>query len=80
MSDWLGAKFRKLSWVVVLVGCLVTFDTLVFADVPTDRRGRPKPPLGRQLLQTGAVIAAGRPGSVWAAVRTSRGRLRTLWE
>ena len=34
MSEWLGDEFRKISWVLVLVGGLATFYTLMFADGP----------------------------------------------
>src|SRR5262249_39871146 len=66
--DWLAGTYRKLSWVALLVGGLVTFSTLLFADIPLDRRGQPKPPLGWQLLQAGAGPPApgrrGRAGAV----------------
>ena len=80
MIDWLGDKFRKLSWVALAVGVLAAFYTLLFADYPLDRAGRPKPPLGWQLLRDGAVIASGVPGAAWGVVRAVRGRQRTFWE
>jgi hypothetical protein len=80
MSEWVGDKFRKVSWVLLLVGGLTTFYALAFADVPTGRGGRPKPPLGWQLFQTGLVVAAGVPGVTWSVVRAVQGRQRTFWD
>jgi hypothetical protein len=80
MLGQLGSAFRKLSGVIVLVGVMVTFYTLLFAGVPTDRRGRPKPPLAEQLLSTLAVVAVGLPGVAWGVVRATRGKQRTPWE
>ena len=80
MLDRFGSLFRKLSGIVALVGVLATFYTLLFMDVPVDRRGRPKPPLARQLVTTGLVIAAGLPGVAWGVVRAVNGRQKTPWE
>ena len=78
--DQLASTFRKLSGVVTLVGLLVTFYALLFADVPTGRDGRPKPPLRIQLLYTGGMIAAGLPGLGWGVVRAMNDKQKTPWE
>lgn len=80
MFAQLGSNYRKLSAVLCLVGVLVTFYTLAFADVPLNRVGKPKPPLWVQLLQCGALFAAGLPGVVWGIVRAARNQQRTPWE
>jgi hypothetical protein len=70
LAEW----FRKLSIIVVGVGCLVAFYTEAFADVPLNRRGKPKPPMAEQRLNYLLLIGAGVPGAVWAAVRTYHGK------
>jgi hypothetical protein len=74
MLYWLGEWFRKLSIILMIVGGLVAFFTEVFADVPLDRRGRPKPPMAVQRLNYLALIGAGVPGAAWAAIRTYHGK------
>ena len=74
MVSWLGEWFRKLSIILIIVGCLVAFFTEIFADVPLDRRGRPKPPMSDQRMRYLALIVAGVPGGVWVAVRTWHGK------
>jgi len=80
MLEQLGHGFRKLSGILSLVGVLVTFYTLVFADIRVGRNGQPKPPLNVQLLQTGGLIAVGLPGILWGVVRATQGKQRTPWE
>ena len=74
MRFWLGEWFRKLSMILIVVGCMIGFFTEVFADVPLDRRGRPKLPMSVQRLRYLALIVAGVPGGAWAAVRARSGK------
>ncbi len=80
MLEQLAGVFRKLSAIACFVGVLTTFYALLFADIPTGRNGKPKPPLRVQLLQTGAIFAAGVPGVAWTLVRASRGRHDPSWD
>lgn len=80
MLERLLSLYRKLSGVACFVGALTTFFTLLFADVPLRRDGKPKPPLRVQLLQTGAIFAAGVPGVAWTLVRASRGKHDPPWD
>jgi hypothetical protein len=79
MLDQLGETFRKLSIALCFVGALTTFYALAFADIPVGRDGKPKPPLRVQLLQTGAIFAAGLPGVVWGFVRYARRHQDSPW-
>lgn len=74
MLERLAALYRKLSATACFVGALTTFFALLFAVIPVGRNGKPKPPLRVQLLQTGAIFAAGVPGVAWTLVRSSRGK------
>jgi hypothetical protein len=78
--DRLAEGFRKLSLILVGVGCLVAFYTEAFADIPVGRDGRPKPPLRVQRVNYLLLIGAGVPGAAWAFVRTVHGRQRTFWD
>ncbi len=80
MLQRLAALYRKLSAIACFVGALTTFYALAFVGVPTDRNGKPKPPLRVQLLQTGAIFAAGVPGVAWTLVRASRGKHDPSWD
>lgn len=80
MLDQLFSNFRKISGIVCLVGVIVTFYALAFAHIPFDKAGRPKPPMRTQLLQTGAVFAAGLPGVIWGVVRAVQNKQKTPWE
>jgi len=80
MLERITEGFRKLSFILILVGVMVAFFTEVQADIPLDRRGRPKPPMADQRLRYLLVMAAGVPGAAWAVIRTLRGKQRTFWE
>ena len=71
MLAQLGEVFRKISFVVIVVGLLVVIYTEAFADIPVGRSGRPKRPLAEQRRDYCLVTAAGIPGAVWAVVGSS---------
>lgn len=80
MLKRLAVVYRKLSAIACFVGALTTCYALAFAGIPVDRNGKPKPPLHVQLLQTGAILAAGVPGVVWTLTRASRGQRDPSWD
>jgi len=76
IADW----SRKLSLIVVLVGCLAGFFTEITSDVPIGRNGKPKGPLWKQRATYCILIATGIPGLIWAIYRTATEKQKTLWE
>jgi hypothetical protein len=80
MLGQLASWYRKLSFVVIVLGLLIAFNTEIFADVPVGRGGRPKPPIGVQRIHYLLILGAGVPGAAWGLVRAARGQQRTPWE
>jgi hypothetical protein len=80
MLDQLASAFRKISGCVAAAGVMLAFYMVLFAGVPVDKRGRPKPPLDEQLLFAGLVIAVSLPGVIWGVVRAANGKQKTPWE
>jgi len=76
----LGEWTRKVSMILVLVGCVGGFWTEVTSDVSVGKNGRKKAPLLQQRLTYCGIIALGIPGSLWSLYRTVTERQRTLWE
>lgn len=78
--DQISSLFRRMSWILVFVGLVGMASCIVFADIPTDRHGRPKRPLRDQLVQAGMVVLSGMPGSVWGIVRACNSQQKTPWD
>lgn len=72
MLEQLGRGFRELPAALCVVGALVTFYTLAFADIPLNQFGKPKPPL--------RVFVAGLPGVIWGITRATQNKQQTPWE
>jgi hypothetical protein len=80
MLEQVGDWFRKLSFIVIVVGLLVAFWTEALIDIPVGKFNHRKPPAYVQRLEYGLLLASGIPGAAWAVARTVRGRQRTFWE
>ncbi len=74
----ISVMFRKASLVIVCVAVGLWIVAEMMGGL-TSKTG-PKQPMPEQRRSFATFAAIGFPGSLWALVRTSRGKQRKLWE